>query len=467
MANAPKGGRRLAGSNPAQNFQQNPSGQFNYTPPVDTGAQGVDDALIDDILRSIAGVDFNVTAAPSHTLQEPPKRAALPRSRVNPNQPPQEEPVQSQPEARSVQQDPAPAQTLADRRAQNTYAPVDAQNEYQAAATSYAQQQAQQPYQPPQQEEAQNMRDPSQTQVFRPARPARRDTDRLPTLVDEDPKKKHPVLNKLLTFIVVVLILVALTLGLRMVYILGPSLGWNLPDLSKVPVISHVLGVIPDAEEQPITMPEEAQTGVESLDAQAVEPTSVTLDADRLTLNEGEKKVLTATLDVENWGGLLAWASSDKNEKVIRLSVLGPYTAQVEYVGEGTCAVAVQVGIKPADGSDAPHATCYIECKAAEKQEEATEEVTEEAEGSAQEGEQQESTGEHLELKMKKEDFTLNLGESYRVMDDMGDQVTWSSSNESVATVSNGVVAAVGSGTATITATGPDGASVSAVCRVR
>lgn len=173
-------------------------------------------------------------------------------------------------------------------------------------------------------------------------------------------------------------------------------------------------------------------------------------------LKEGETKVLTATLDVENWGGLLAWASSDKNEQVIRLTVLGPNTAQVEYVGEGTCAVAVQVGVKPADGSEAPHATCYIECEGKEEVTEPEEQATEET-----------TEAEHIDISLKKDDFTLNVGESYPLMGEGRDQLSWSSSNESVATVSNGMVAAVGAGTATITATGPDGTTASAICRVR
>lgn len=265
MANAPKGGKRLAGNKPAMNFPNTNSGQFTYTGATPNN-QSVDDALIDEILRSIAGVDFNVTAAPARTLSEPPKRSALPRSRMDPNQAAaQAAAAAAQPEsaapvrpAAQPRSNPQGMPNLNNRGAA-AYARTGG-NEYQAAASTYARQQAQ-PEEP-----VQGMRDVSQTQVFRPARPARRDTDRLPTLVDEAPRRKHPVLNRLLTLIVVVLILVALVLGVKMVYILGPSMGWNLPDLSNVPVISQVLGMIPDAEEQPITMPEETQSGVETIE---------------------------------------------------------------------------------------------------------------------------------------------------------------------------------------------------------
>jgi hypothetical protein len=269
------------------------------------------------------------------------------------------------------------------------------------------------------------------------------------------------VLGRIATLLVVLLILAALVLGVKMVYILGPSMGWDLPDLSNVPVISKVLGVIPDAEEQPIQMPEETNQGVTPVEEKVPDPTSVTLDAEELVLHEGEKKVLTATLDVENWDGLLAWASSDRDEKVIRLTVLGPNTAQVEYVGEGNCMVAVQVGVKPEDGSPAPHATCAIVCEAAATDEEPAEQEQ------PQENETAESSGEHIDIALNRDDFTLKKGERHQLMKDNADQVTWSSSKESVATVSNGVVTAVGSGTTTITAKGPDGTEASAICRVK
>ena len=465
MANAPRGGRRLAGNRPAQN-DSNPtagtSSQFQYT--NSSSNVRVDDAVIDEILRSIAGVEFNTTSAPNRTLQEPPRRSALqqPRSRINPNQNVQ------QPSA-----EPPAGDSDSSRHATIVFPKMEeSENEYQAAATHFAQQQTKEEQDGENSgEEIRTGFNLSQSQSFQPARPAQRDTDRMPTIVDDEPKRQHPVLNRILTLVVVILIVVALVLGVKMVYIFGPSLGWDLPDLSHVPVVSNVLGMIPDASEDPIQMPED-DTAAEQAQTQMPDPTSVTLDADSLTLHEGEKKVLTATLDVENWGGLLAWASSDKNQQVIKLDVLGPNTAQVEYVGPGSCAVAVQVGVKPADGSDAPYATCHIDCVANEVQEEAegTDGETENTDGETEqtgETDTAEQTGGHVEISLNREDFTLNVGERHQLMRDNADQVTWTSSNEEVATVANGIVTAVGAGSATITATGPDGATASAICRVR
>lgn len=476
MANTPKGGKRLAGSNPAPDFKtSNSDSNQSFNAQQSQSTSRVEDAVIDEILRSLAGIDFNTTAAPNRTLNEGPRRNGLqpPRSRYARR--PDEAPEGESPSAAASD---AAQQTSAFRAsgqsdggkdhsasAQHAGAAKTAaagtENEYQAAAAHFVNKQMQD-----REENAAAQRDPSQTQVFQPARPARRDTDRMPTLVDDEPRKQHPVLNRLATFVVVLLILVALVLGTKMVYILGPSLGWDLPDLSNVPVVSTFLGLIPDAEEKPMEMPESTSQGVEQVGEETPVPTSVTLDAENLTLKPGDTKVLTATLDVENWQGLLAWASSDRESKIIKLSVLGPNTAQVEYVSEGKCAVAVQVGIKTTDGTKAPSATCYIECVAGDgdSQEAGGEQ---EAETQDQPAETEENTSEHIDIVLNREDFTLKAGERHQLMQENADQVTWTSSDEEVATVENGIVTAVASGRATITATGPDGTTASAICRVR
>ena len=388
MANANKGGRRLAGSRPAASYNPGNTGDLDATvvvPRTPAPAPSVDDLVVDDILRSIS--------EQSSTPVPPARPAAKPAAR------------------------PAEAED-----ATTAYRPVR-ENEYQAVASAMrrqaaaAQSQQTQNTVPP--SDPYNMRDPAMTQSFQPARPAHRDTDRLPTLVDEKPVRRKTVLSKVLTFLVVILLIVALVLGIRMVYILGPAMGWNLPDVSNIPGVSAVLGVIPDPA------------------------------------------ILTATLDVDGWDGLLAWASG--KDEIATVTPLGPTTAQVDYVGEGSCFIAVKVGVKPADGSEAPSATCRIDCLGADEPADATDPVDDQP----SDGEDQ-PTGEHVDIALNREDFTLNVGESHKLMDQNADQVTWTSSNTAVATVNeNGVVSAVGKGTATITATGPDGATASAIARVR
>lgn len=427
MANEFKGGRRLAGSRPVQPYTPSSAsntGDLDATIVIPGGskpAAGVDDVVVDDILRSISEQSSTPVPAPRQTVQAPDAQPAVPSAE----------------DATAVHR---PAR----------------ENEYEAAASAMRRRAAVQSQNTVPPSDPYNMRDPAQTQSFRPARPAHRDTDRLPTLVDEKPVRRKTALSKVLTFLVVILVIAALVLGARMVYILGPSLGWNLPDLSKIPGVSTVLGLVPDPEEQ-IADPVEPSTEPE---VQVQDPTSVTLDAAEIELHSGESVVLTASLDVEGWDGLLAWASSDKTESIVKMTQLGPTTVQVDYVGEGECAIAVMAGVKPADGSDAPSASCIVYCVADEETQEPDETDTEPVD--------EPTGGEHIDIVLRKDDFTLNVGESYQVMGENADQVTWSTSNADVATVSeSGVVSAVGKGTATITATGPDGATASAIARVR
>ena len=389
MANANKGGRRLAGSRPAASYNPGNTGDLDATvvvPRTPAPAPSVDDLVVDDILRSIS--------EQSSTPVPPARPAAKPAAR------------------------PAEAED-----ATTAYRPVR-ENEYQAVASAMrrqaaaAQSQQTQNTVPP--SDPYNMRDPAMTQSFQPARPAHRDTDRLPTLA---------------------------------------AMGWNLPGVSNIPGVSAVLGVIPDPEEEII--PEDVITEPEQPAVPVQDPTSVTLDAEVIELHPGESAILTATLDVDGWDGLLAWASG--KDEIATVTPLGPTTAQVDYVGEGSCFIAVKVGVKPADGSEAPSATCRIDCLGADEPADATDPVDDQP----SDGEDQ-PTGEHVDIALNREDFTLNVGESHKLMDQNADQVTWTSSNTAVATVNeNGVVSAVGKGTATITATGPDGATASAIARVR
>lgn len=383
---------------------------------------------MDEILRSIS----------EQSSTPVPNTARAPRTAVQP------EPVRPA--------DSAGQQTTAYRRPQ--------ENEYEAAAARARKSQQV----PPVQSNSgtlpdpsyYTMRDPSQTQSFQPARPAHRDTDRLPTLVYEKPVRRRTALGKFLTFVVVILVVVALFLGVRMAYILGPSLGWNLPDLTKIPVVSSLVELLPSQDtvtQLPVETDDQTQDSTS-----AVEPTSVTLDVEEVTLAEGGSVVLTATLDVEDWDGSIVWQSG--KEDVATVTPIGPNTAQVDYVGEGRCAIVAMLPVSAEEDEERPYASCMVTCEAPAEVDD-----TETSDGGEDTAE---PTGEHIDVVLNREDFTLNVGESHPLMDENADQVTWTSSNESVATVSaSGVVTAVSAGTSTITATGPDGTTASAIARVR
>lgn len=387
----------------------------------------VDDSVVDEILRSIS--EQSDTPVPQTTRRTP---------------------------ASPVSQSTAKTAPIKTRR--------PASNSYEAAAQAH--QQAESAAHPvssstgPMPDPAYYaMRDPSQTQSFQPARPTHRDTDRLPTIVEEKPVAKTTAVGKVLTFLVVILVIVALVLGVRMLYILGPSLGLDLPDLTKLPVVSTLVDMMPEEESIEEQIPEDAAP---EEDVPEVIPTSITLGAEEITLNPGETIVLTATLDVADWEGTVSWASSDKT--VATIISTGPTTAELTYVGEGRCAIAALVPVVPEDGSDAPAANCKVVCNAAGDVEEETP-VEEEApvENAA--------PAEHVDIKLNtyrdSGEFSLNVGAVHTLLNEPNDKITFASSNESVATVAqDGTVTAKGSGTCTITATDPDGCKVEVICRV-
>ncbi|MCC8129930.1 MAG: Ig-like domain-containing protein, partial [Clostridiales bacterium] len=304
------------------------------------------------------------------------------------------------------------------------------------------------------------MRDPAQTQSFQPAHPTHRDTDRIPTLVEEKPVRKKTVLGKILTFVVVVLVIVALVLGVRMLYVIGPSMGLDLPDLTQLPVISNLIEMLPSDEDTSSQLTTNTDSTEE--ETETVMPTSIVLDYESIVLTEGESLVITATTDVEDWDGSITWGASDQEEAIFTVTALSGTTAEVAYVGEGRGALSAVVGDVVV--------TCQITCEAANVDDEDADAAVEEDADSAKTDATEDDTeaAEHIDIELKKDDFTLNVGESYALMDENADQVTWTSSNSAVATVNdNGVVTAVSSGNATITATGPDGTTASSIARVR
>ncbi|MCD8382201.1 MAG: Ig-like domain-containing protein [Clostridiales bacterium] len=444
MANDSKNGTPLdpSQSGSARSTSANRS-SFSLDDTIDlsfTGSTGksapVDDAVVDDILRSIS--EMSDTPVPDAVRTASPSAAS------------QTQPTSS-PTTRFTQ-------TASGQK-------TVGENEYQAAARHQGGQEATantaegvQGVDPA----YYAMRDPAQTQSFQPARPTHRDTDRIPTLVEEKPVRKKTALGRVLTFIVVILVIVALFLGVRMLYVIGPSMGLDLPDLTQLPVISSLIDMLPSDEEDSALATEETDSTEE--ETETVTPTALTLNYDAIILAEGESVVITATPDVDGWEGSITWGTSDQEGAIFSITQLSATTAEIAYVGEGRGAVSAVAGDVVV--------TCQVTCEAADAEEDdldVTSETEAETDGAeADTTEEDTAEAEHIDIVLNKDDFTLNVGESYQLMDENADQVTWTSSNTSVATVSDsGVVTAVSSGSATITATGPDGTTASSIARVR
>ena len=157
---------------------------------------------------------------------------------------------------------------------------------------------------------------------------------------------------------------------------------------------------------------------------------SVTLSSKTLTLNVGGSSILTATVTPDNVEDRsVVWMSSDSKVATV---VDGVVTA----VGPGTATITVST----VDGGKT--ATCTVTVK-----------------------------GEVTGIELDRSSVSMTAGDSvtleYSLLPEGtgGYTVSWSSSDTSVATVSNGRITAVGPGTATITAT-VGGTQLSAVCSV-
>ena len=164
--------------------------------------------------------------------------------------------------------------------------------------------------------------------------------------------------------------------------------------------------------------------------------TGVELDKNSITLNEGETETLTATvLPTNATNKNVTWTSS--NNAVAKIS-----NGVVTAVSEGTATITVTTE----DGNHT--ATCQV---TVEKEEEQTVAVT--------------------SVTLNQSEKTLKIGETLTLVPTINPEnatnknVRWTSSNSSVATISNGVVTAVAEGTATITVTTEDG-NCTATCRI-
>ena len=160
--------------------------------------------------------------------------------------------------------------------------------------------------------------------------------------------------------------------------------------------------------------------------------TEVTLDRTSLTLKVNETFTLGATVAPENaTDKAVKWTTSDSG--VVRVS-----NGTVTAVGEGTAKITAASGGKSA--------SCTVTVKNAEPEFIPVDSVT--------------LNRESLELKV---DETFTLTALIAPSDATETEIIWNSDNTSVATVADGIVTAVGVGTANITATA---GGVTAVCEI-
>ncbi|MCD8084992.1 MAG: Ig-like domain-containing protein [Clostridiales bacterium] len=194
--------------------------------------------------------------------------------------------------------------------------------------------------------------------------------------------------------------------------------------------------------DESLTEPDESQTASGESDPEpevsseaepeVVAATGLTLSKTQVSLEEGGSARLEATVSPEDWSGTVTWSSSNAGVATVDSS------GTVTYVASGTCTITA--------AADDQTATCTVTC--------------------AEPVDTSVATG----ISLNYTDITLNsLGDAASLVATVTPSgwegtVSWSSSDESVATVdSTGYVLYVSGGTCTITARAGD---LTASCRV-
>lgn len=183
--------------------------------------------------------------------------------------------------------------------------------------------------------------------------------------------------------------------------------------------------------------------------------TSLSLDKSDITLAYGGHYDFTATVTPSGWDGTVSWSSSNTSLATV------DQNGRVTNVNTGDQKYRVTITATAGDKS----VTCVVRCNPGSSGGSSSETTP------APQPSQSTSSSSGT-LTLNKSDFTLILGDSERGSTRMratgADSVTWSISNTAVATIdANGRVTAVGAGTATITATAPDGRTATCIARVK
>lgn len=182
---------------------------------------------------------------------------------------------------------------------------------------------------------------------------------------------------------------------------------------------------------------------------------SIVLNQMDLTMKDGEKQKLKATVAPSDWKGTLKWSTSD------------PYVAWVDQKGNVTCMGGGSCNITVSAGKT--KARCRVLCNDAKADHDTVDAwVAKQTDSSTETGEQRrDGNREEDKLTLNMSDMTLmRRGNAYNLLAvGGGGHYTWTSSNSSVATVNDGgVVTAVSNGTTIITCTAENGQT--AECRI-
>ncbi len=157
--------------------------------------------------------------------------------------------------------------------------------------------------------------------------------------------------------------------------------------------------------------------------------TGLTLHEQSVVLNEvGSQWLLSVVPTPANTTDPVTYSSADQNIAIVNAD------GQITAVAEGETVITVTCGSVSVE--------CKVVCKIAEETE-------------PQETEPKETESQDIgDFKLNREDFTLVVGESWRLYNGTidADEISWRSSNSSVATVSKGRVKGVAPGYAWITA---------------
>ena len=157
------------------------------------------------------------------------------------------------------------------------------------------------------------------------------------------------------------------------------------------------------------------------------EPINVKISQSQMSMKVGDQSVLSATVTPANTANkALTWTSSDT--KVVTVN-----NGKISAVGEGTATITASLSYVPAEGKGKDSCTITVT-------------------------KQQSTTVYANSVKMSKTSIQMNVGETATLSATVSPSnatdkaLTWSSSDERIATVSNGKVTAVSAGTVTIKA---------------
>jgi len=223
------------------------------------------------------------------------------------------------------------------------------------------------------------------------------------------------------------------------------------PDPADTTLPSADMGGTPDGTPAPVDPVPTASVGVQTPSVPLTAPTDFKLSREDISFfNAGEYYQFKVTMTPADAHGDVQWKSSDPNVASVSWNGLVTaiskgtvtITATIEGVGERSCIVRCSLSDSSAPASAAPSVTS-----------------TSEPAGS--------TVPSASNLKLSREDFTLAYaGDSWRlVVSGTSSAVTWSSSDESIATVgADGTVTAVSKGTCKVSAA-VDGVTLTCIVR--